>query len=147
MKIQKKKIGREDVIDFPGFDLTGIRVRIDTGAFTSAIHCKTVTEVEKEGETHLEFQLFDENSPEVNSVIHTTSDYEKRKIKNTSGIAQERFVVKTTVRIFDELEEIEISLADRGNMNFPVLLGRRFINHRYIVDSTKVNLSFKKSTL
>jgi hypothetical protein len=146
MTLKKQIIGREDKIDFLELGLYNVNVKIDTGAFTSVIHCSEIREVTERGKTHLEFRLFDKFSPEINEKTHSTTYYKKRIIKNSSGIGEERFVIQTTAVIFNELEVIELSLTDRSKMTYPVLLGRRFINHKFIVDPTKTNRSYSLKT-
>jgi hypothetical protein len=143
LNIKNTTIGREDKIDFLELDLFNVNVKIDTGAFTSVIHCSYIKEVEEQGKKHLEFKLFDESSPEIHENVHVANQYRKRTVKSSNGESENRFVIQTTVVIFKEMEVIEMSLTDRGKMTYPVLLGRRFISHKFIVDPAKVNLSFK----
>lgn len=144
MAKKKTIIGREDSVDFPGLGLSDIKVKVDTGAFTSAIHCSIVEE-KREGETtYIEFRLFDVNTPEIFKTLHRTEQYEKRIIKSSNGNSEERFVIQTDVTIFGESYLIELSLTDRSKMNFPILLGRRFISNLFVVDSRRTNLSFKQ---
>ena len=53
-----------------------------------------------------------------------------------------RFVIKTKVKIFDRVIRAEFSLSNRGNLKFPVLLGRKILRHRFLIDVTKKDLSF-----
>ena len=140
----KKIIGREDKLDFPEINLENIQVKVDTGAFTSAIHCSEIKEVEEDGTTFIEFRILDENSPGIFNVLHKTKNYEKRTIKSSFGNEEERFIVETHVIIFGESVPIELSLTNRGNMKVPILLGRKFINGRFIVNTSVKNASFKK---
>ena len=72
----KKIIGREDKLDFPEINLENIQVKVDTGAFTSAIHCSEIKEVEEDGTTFIEFRILDENSPGIFNVLHKTKKHQ-----------------------------------------------------------------------
>jgi hypothetical protein len=65
-------------------------------------------------------------------------------VKSSNGIVETRFTIKTEILIFNKIEEIELTLTERGSMKYPVLLGRKFLSKKFIVDTAKKNLSFKK---
>src|SRR5690606_25596626 len=69
--------------------------------------------------------------------------HKERRIKNSFGLEENRFIVRTKVCLFNETFEIEISLRDRSNMEFPMLLGRSFIRKKFLVDVNRANLSSK----
>lgn len=144
MKAIKKVIGRTDRIDFPGLDLFDLPCKIDTGATTSAIHCHHVKLVEKEGVDHLRFQLLDPKHVLYNDKEFEFNSFEERSVRNTSGIAEDRYVIKTQVLIFGTQYDIELTLADRERMVYPVLLGRTFLQKRFVVDVSKNKLSHRE---
>jgi hypothetical protein len=51
--------------------------------------------------------------------------------------------VETTIVIFDEEFPIELSLSERSDMKYPVLIGRKLLNRRFVVDTSKKYLSHK----
>ncbi|MDO9275371.1 MAG: RimK/LysX family protein, partial [Lutibacter sp.] len=53
------------------------------------------------------------------------------------------YLIKTEILIFNEIHSIELTLTERGSMKFPVLLGRKFLSKKFMVDTAKKNLSFK----
>ncbi len=75
--------------------------------------------------------------------IFKTKRYKKRRVKNSSGSSEQRFVVETTIVIFEEEYPITLSLSERSDMKYPILLGRKLLNKRFIVDTSKQNLSHK----
>lgn len=141
---KKLVIGRTDRIDFPSLDLFGLPCKIDTGATTSAIHCHHVKIVEKEGHDYLRFQLLDPKHVFYNNKEFEFAEFEERSVKNTSGIAEDRYVIKTQVLLFGILYDIKLTLADRERMTYPVLLGRTFLHKKFIVDVSKNKLSHKE---
>ncbi len=138
-----KIIGRIDKADFPELSLTDIKVKVDTGAYTSTIHSHHIQEVDSGVEKHIEFQLLDPSNPMYTDEIFKTKRYKKRRVKNSSGSSEQRFVVETTIVIFEEEYPISLSLSERSDMKYPILLGRKLLNKRFIVDTSKQNLSHK----
>jgi hypothetical protein len=137
-------IGRKDKADFPEFGLHNMNVKVDTGAYTSAIHGSNIKEVIINGSTELHFQLLDEGHLKFKNKVHKTRDYRRKKIKSSTGHAEFRFIIKTLITIFDKTYPIELSLSNRSKMKNPVLLGRKFLAKRFIVNVSKTNLSAKE---
>jgi hypothetical protein len=131
-------LGRSDRVDLPGLGLEDIHAKIDTGAYTSVLHCLHADV--KDGV--LEFVLLDEEHPEFTGIKYTMKKFDQREIKNSFGEAELRYVIKTKVKIFDHVIRAEFSLTNRGNLKFPVLLGRKILRHRFLIDVTKKDLSF-----
>jgi hypothetical protein len=91
----------------------------------------------------LEFVLLDEEHPEFTGMKFIMKRFKRREIKNSFGEAEMRYVIKTTIKIFDRKIKAEFSLSDRGNLKFPVLLGRRILRNRFLIDVTKKDLYFQ----
>jgi hypothetical protein len=141
-------IGRADKVDFPEFNLTNIEVKTDTGAFTSSIHCSYVNESESaDGEKYLEFKLLDPVYHQFTDAVIKTKTYEKKIVKNSFGMSEERFVIKTKIVIFSYEYPIEFSLSQREEMKYPILLGRKFLNKKFMVNPSVQNVSFKLKSL
>jgi len=64
-----------------------------------------------------------------------------KKVRSSNGLMEERFSVETTIRLFNRMFPIELTLTERGNMRFPVLLGRKFLSRRFVVDPCRKNMS------
>jgi hypothetical protein len=133
-----KILGRSDRVDLPVLGLENIHAKVDTGAYTSSLHCLRAEVIDDK----LEFVLLDEEHPEFTGRKYTFKKFEQREIKNSFGEAELRFVIKTKVKIFDTIILSEFSLSNRGNLKFPVLLGRKILRHRFVIDVTKKDLSF-----
>lgn len=136
----KKTIGRIDKADFPLLDLYEIAVKIDTGAYTSSIHCKNV--VEENG--LLKCNFLDEEHPDYDGKEIVFKNFETAQVKSSNGVVQTRYKIKTSIVLFEEEIEIFLTLSDREEMKFPVLLGRTFLSKKFIVDTSLTNLSFKR---
>ncbi|MEH0154989.1 RimK/LysX family protein [Limibacter armeniacum] len=143
-KAEKVLIGSTDHVDIPQLHLQDIACKIDTGAETSAIHCHKVKLIEREGQELICFELLDPEHRQYNGKVFTTSNFKERKVKNTSGSAEYRYVITAEVVIFGKAYTTEFTLADRERMKFPILLGKRLLKKNFLVDVSKDNLSFKQ---
>ncbi|HTH55327.1 MAG TPA: RimK/LysX family protein [Cyclobacteriaceae bacterium] len=133
-----KTLGRSDRVDLPGLGLENIHAKIDTGAYTCSLHCSTTEVVNGK----LQFVLLDEEHPEFTGRVYRFKKFEQREIKNSFGEAELRYVIKTKIKIFEHLIRAEFSLSNRGNLKFPVLLGRKILRKRFLIDVTKKDLSY-----
>ena len=144
MRKAKKKIGRSDKLDFPQFGLTDIPVKTDTGAYTSSIHCIYKEEIERDGQMILKFKLFDTSFKDIHERVFETTHFACKKFKSSFGEEEKRYIIETIIIAHGEEITVEFSLSDRSKMKFPVLLGRKFLNKRFVVNSTATDLSYKK---
>ncbi len=132
-------LGRYDRIDLPELGLYNLHAKIDTGAYTSSLHCARAEVVNG----RLEFVLLDEEHPEFTGMKFVFREFDERDIKNSFGEVERRFLIRTSVVIFGEKIETEFSLSNRGSLKFPILLGRKILRGRYVIDVKKKNLSYK----
>ena len=133
-KTKIRLIGRREFIDFPELGLEHIEGKIDTGAYTSSIHCENISinyedskpvlyfTVEQDGVKTLRFEKFD-----------------RKKIKNSFGEMEERYVIKTIFKLGKKKVRSVISLSNRDNMRFPVLIGRRLLKGKFLIDVKHVH--------
>jgi hypothetical protein len=135
-------LGRSDRVDLPGLGLENIHAKIDTGAYNCSLHC-TSNEVVN---GVLEFVLLDDEHPEFTGHKYYFNKFAQREIRNSFGEAELRYVIKTKIKIFDRLIRAEFSLSNRGNLKFPVLLGRKILRDRFLIDVTKKDLSYEWKT-
>jgi hypothetical protein len=135
-----KILGRYDRVDLPEFGLINIHAKTDTGAFTCSLHSHKAHVVDGK----LEFILLDEEHPEFTGMKLIADSYEIRNIKNSFGEVERRYVIVTTIRIFDEDITAEFSLSNRGSLKFPILIGRKILRDRFLIDVKQKNLSYKE---
>lgn len=140
--LPKRLIGRHDRADFPELGLRDIRVKVDTGAYTSAIHCHHIREyVDKEGCPTLSFVLLDPSHPEYDAHTYTSQKFRQKTVRSSNGGREVRYLIKTKIRLFERDYPVELSLSERGEMRYPVLLGRRLLRGRFIVDTQLSDVS------
>ena len=139
----KKLIGRSDKVDIPELHLFDLDAKVDTGAYTSAIHCHQIKVVKKGGKRMLHFVLLDPAHPAYNEKALYFDKFARRTIKNSFGQSEKRYIIKTIVEIFGKPIKTEFSLSNRGSLKFPVLLGRKFLQGRFYVDVSVFDISFR----
>jgi hypothetical protein len=127
-----KLIGRREFVSFPLLNISKVEAKIDTGAYTCAIHCKNILLKNHNNTQVLTFQLLDDT-------IYSFNEFTRKKIKNSFGEMEERYIIKTQIIIGRKKIKTTISLSDRENMRYPVLIGRRLLKGKFIID---VNLIY-----
>ena len=140
MNTLKTLLGRTDIVDFPDLELFGIDIKVDTGAYTSSFHCHHIS-LEN---NVLKCQFLDPKHEKYHDKYFTFKEFIQKNVKSSNGIIENRFIIKTKIVIFNEIHTIELSLTERGSMTYPVLLGRKFLSKKFIIDTAKKNISFKK---
>src|ERR1700743_2151807 len=99
-KTKKKKIiGWREWVRLPDLRIKRIKAKIDTGARTSALHAFKVTPFTKDGASYVRFlvhPLQRKNKPEVACVALVI---DRRSITDSSGKTEERFVIRTTLKL------------------------------------------------
>ncbi len=132
-------IGRSEVLTFVGTDAITIPAKTDTGAYRSAVHASNIT-INENGS--LSFDLLG-GHPVCGAMTHrvTVTDYEKVGVANSFGHREERYEVKLKVKLGPKIFAAHFTLADRSKKVYPVLLGRKLLNHRFIVDSSESSLN------
>jgi hypothetical protein len=133
-------LGRYDRVDLPDLGLSDIHAKIDTGAYTCSLHCQQARVIDGK----LEFVLLDQEHPEFTGMTFIFDKFDKRDIKNSFGEVEKRFVIVTTIKIFGEVITTRFSLCNRGSLKFPILIGRKILRDRFLIDVKKKNLSFRE---
>ena len=137
MKIGKKErtlIGWREWIGFPELGVDRIKAKIDTGARTSVIHAYNVQKIDDADEPRVEFYLHpvqDRRQPEIHCIA---SIIDERVITSSNGERETRYVIITPMRIGGDVWPIELTLSNRDQMGFRLLIGRAAIRRRCVVD-------------
>ena len=134
-------IGMTDVVDLPDLALFDVQAKIDTGAFTSSLHCKKIKMVRVGSRTRLSFWVIDKTGEPARKFY--SDDFSQRMIRNSFGVSEMRYVIKTRIILFGRTIKTEFTLADRERLKNPVLLGRKLLRNRFLVDVSQTNLSYQ----
>lgn len=131
-------IGRSEVLTFVGSDAINVPAKTDTGAFRSAVHASNII-VNEQGV--LSFDLLG-GHPVCGAMAHRVEaeEFNKVMISNSFGHEEERYEVKLKVKLGPKVFHARFTLADRSKKIYPILLGRKLLNHRFLVDSSETSL-------
>ena len=124
-------IGWRELVELPDLGLRGIPAKIDTGARTSSLHGRVIETFARDGQQFARFAVDFAGQDHICEAIHV----DWRGITSSNGETQRRMIIKTPLRIGDIEFRAEISLADRSDMKFPMLIGRSSLRRRFVVDS------------
>ena len=134
----KQIIGRTDIVNFPDLNLYNVNVKIDTGAYTSAIHCAQIIEEDKV----LKCIFHEKDHPNYNKKPLIFSNYSTTGVKSSNGFKENRYKIKSNIELFGKTYKINLTLSTRDDMRFPVLIGRQFLKRKFLVDVDLENVSF-----
>ncbi|MBU3026463.1 30S ribosomal protein S6--L-glutamate ligase [Zobellia galactanivorans] len=129
-----KIIGSEEWCVFENLGIPAIKARVDSGAKTSSIQATNIKIIMKGTQEWVKFEVSPLQENRSISIPCQARLVDRRMVKSSSGISEERLVVRTAVTLGDETFEIELTLANRDTMEFRMLLGREALNERYIVN-------------
>ncbi len=128
----KDIIGRETKVDFKN-DATGVPAKIDTGADSSAIWA---SDIHIDDKNRLCFKLFDEDSPYYTGHEYKRKNYTVSRVKSASGDLTIKFKTHFSIKIKDKSIRASFGLCDRSTHTYPILIGRRTIAGKFLVDVT-----------
>ena len=129
-----KIIGWREFASLPQLNVDRIKVKIDTGARSSALHAFNIKERSLDGKQIISFQVHPQQRDSQTTIVTEAELLEYRQIRNSGGKAQLRPVVKTNIQIGTEIWSIELSLTNRDVMGFRMLLGRQGVRNKFLVD-------------
>lgn len=130
-----KIIGRVEKISFPELGVRNVHAKIDTGADLSSLW---VTNISEENNV-LSFKLFGRNSPHYigKKIEIPAPQYLHTRIANSFGQRELRYVIKLQVRIRGKLVRATFTLANRSKKTYPILIGRKLLQSKFLVDVSK----------
>lgn len=129
-----KIIGWREFASLPQLNVDRIKVKIDTGARSSALHAFNIKERSQNGKQIISFQIHPQQRSSKTTITTEAELLEYRQIRNSGGKAQLRPVIKTNIQIGTEVWAIELSLTNRDVMGFRMLLGRQGVRNKFLVD-------------
>jgi glutathione synthase/RimK-type ligase-like ATP-grasp enzyme len=132
-------VGSKELVDFPDLGLLGVPAKVDTGADSSSIWASEV--VEKGG--ILTFKLFGPASPFYTGKKLTARNFSVSTVKNSFGHTERRYKVRLKMRLATRVIYVRFTLANRENNSHPILVGRRTLHGKFLVDVTVAPDSIK----
>lgn len=136
-------IGKEDRIDIPQLHLKNVKVRIDSGAKTSSLHCSFINTTDEKTVT---FKVLDDSYEAYTNQTFSLPILRTTMVKSSNGHSEKRYVIRTPIIIFGKTILTEFTLRNRKAMSYPILLGREVLKKGFLIDVNKSNLSFKQKS-
>ncbi|MFT4629728.1 MAG: hypothetical protein ACI9FR_001517 [Cryomorphaceae bacterium] len=138
--MNKITIGNLERCDLQELGIRGLEVRVDTGAKTSSLHVDNIKRIDKNGDQWVRFDIHPDvydidQVVECEAVLKST-----RKIKSSNGASERRYIIKTLFGLGKDSWPIEITLSDRAEMSYRMLLGRQGMANRVLVDPSQTFL-------
>lgn len=130
-------IGWREWVALPQLGIAFIKPKIDTGARSSSLHASGVEEFYKDNALFVRFRVHPIQRNREFGVKAEAEVLEYRNVKNSSGQKSRRPVILTEIEILGRRWPIELTLADRDEMGFRMLLGREAVRGRFLVDAGK----------
>lgn len=130
----KTIVGNQEWCALTELGIPAIKARIDSGAKTSSIHAFNIQRFRRSGNSWVSFEVHPIQRDRRIVLRCERPLVDTRRIKSSSGTSETRYVIRSPIRMGDEVWEIELTLANRDSMGFRMLLGREAMNGRLIVD-------------
>ena len=127
-------LGWREWASLPELNVPAIKVKVDTGAKTSAIHAFDVECFKRNRNDFLRFGVHPLQKI-TNLLIECEARLiDERLVSDSGGHSEMRYVIETPLEICQHRWHVEFTMTNRDSMSFRVLLGRRAMENRAIVD-------------
>jgi hypothetical protein len=131
------KIGWREWVALPELKVDAIKAKIDTGARTSALHAYRIEPFRRAGALWLRLELHPLQRSQAVRVACEAPAIDQRTVRNSGGGVEQRYVIRTLIRIGGISWPIELALANRDQMGFRMLLGRTALKGRALVEPAR----------
>lgn len=130
-------IGWREWVGLPELGVDVIKVKVDTGARSSSLHAFDLEEFERGGEMLVRFKIHPVQRRDDVVVRSEAKLLEHRSVRNSGGKSERRPVIVTSIVLLGQTWPVELTLTNRDEMGFRMLLGRQAIRKRFLVDVGK----------
>lgn len=129
--------GWREWVGLPDLGVEWIKAKIDTGARTSSLHAFEIEEFDHEGQEWVRFAVHPWQEGRADAVVHECPVYDRRAVRSSSGHAEDRLVVQLRMRLVGHEVQGEVTLTNRDEMGFRMLVGRQVLRQGFIVNSAE----------
>ena len=134
MTTSKSIIGSEEWCELPDLAIPAIKARVDSGAKTSSLHAVNIQKFTRDGKPWVSFEVHPLQQSLKAALRCECPIVDRRRVKSSSGSAENRYVISTTLNFNDQKWAIEVTLTNRDSMGYRMLLGREAMSGRLLVD-------------
>lgn len=129
--------GWREWVALPDLGVDWIKAKIDTGARTSSLHAFDIVEFDQDGEPWVRFRVKPWQDSQLDAVVVECPIHDRRAVRSSSGHAQQRLVVELLIRLVDREVLAEVTLSNRDEMGFRMLIGREALRQGYSIDPAR----------
>ena len=147
MRQEKQTIGWREWVSLPALGIPAIKAKIDTGARTSCLHAFNLACREEGGSKVVCFGIHPLQKRLDVELSCRAEVIDQRLVRDSGGHSEERYVIRTPIRLGEYEWDVEITLTSRDDMAFRMLLGRTALRGRFVVDAAKSYLVASKRSL
>lgn len=134
-------IGWKEVVDLPEWGVRSLVAKSDTGARSSALDVRNIKEME-DGTVTFDIALDRHDRKKLTRV--SAEILKKVRVRSSNGKVQERYSVKTQMKIGRVRKDVVFSLVSRHRMICRILLGRAALSPEFLVDPDNKYLQSKR---
>lgn len=135
-------VGWSERVALPLWGVRRLKAKIDTGARTSAVHVENIKRLKA---NRISFDVVTDSDPE--KWIHVVTRPSRRSpVRSSNGQETFRYFVKTTMVLGGIELDIELSLVDRGDMRFRMLIGRTALAGQFVVNCAHRMITHKRKS-
>ena len=140
----KATLGWREWASLPELGIEAVKMKIDTGARTSALHAFSIETFDESGKRKVRFGIHPLQRRKDVEIFCVADVVDERTVSDSGGHKEKRLVIITPIVIGNEKLDVEFTLTDRDSMRFRALLGRTAMEGRFIVDPGASFLSGKE---
>lgn len=127
-------VGWREWVRLPELGVPWVKAKVDTGAKTSSLHAFDLQPVERDGAGWVRFAVHPWQASAEDEVVVEVPVHDRRSVRSSSGHAEERYVVLLPLVLGEREVLAEVTLTDRDEMGFRMLVGREALVQGFLVD-------------
>lgn len=135
----KDILGWREWVQLPSLGIDWLEAKVDTGAKTSCLHAFAIETFQRDEQEWVRFQVHPVQEDFNTRLSCEAPIADRRSVMDSGGHSEERIVIHAEIQVGEQRFSTDITLSQRDNMRFRMLLGRRALNHRHLVDPAAAN--------
>lgn len=132
-------IGWVEEVSFPELGLDNIEAKVDTGAYSGALHCTGIKVVRRGLSRKRVLRYLPDGRKDL---ARETDKFYETHVRSALGHGQKRYIIETEIVLKGKKYPIMIGLSDRSDMKRPMLLGRRFLRENNLLVDVRINAEY-----
>lgn len=131
---QKPILGALEYCSLPQLGIKQLAMRVDTGATTSSLHVDNIEEIPRDDDLYIRFDIHPDIH-DVNKLIRCEAQViGQKQVKSSTATRERRYLINTQLEVAEQTWQIQLTLTDRSEMTYLMLLGREAMSGHFMVD-------------